>query len=91
MSYYEDYWTLMKHYGEDVDNARQNNRVSNYVSREETRRLEKVKKWREYQLIKFLLLYITVPMTILSLLAFTVPYIYIIVPVYQSDTCWEKF
>lgn len=82
---------MMKHYGEDADNARQNNRISNYIGREESRKLEKVKQWREYALIKFLLLYIIAPMSILSLLAFTVPYIYTIVPVYQSETCWQQF
>lgn len=30
-------------------------------------------------------------MTVISLLAFTIPYVYTIVPVYQSDTCWNQF
>lgn len=72
----------MKHYGEDVDNARNNNRVSNFMSREETRRLDKAKKWRENYLLKMMLLFVTLPLAVFSLIAFSIPYLYVFVPVY---------
>ena len=76
LSYYEDYWTLMKHYGENIDqtpNKPSYQRMSNFMSREEARRLEKAKKWRENSLIRFMSLYIILPLASLSFLSFIVP------------------
>lgn len=90
LSYYEDLWTLMKHYGDDIENPH-NNRASNFMSKEEAKRLEKAKKWTEKRLLKVMLIYITLPLFVLSLLAYWLPYIYTIVPVYESETCWMTF
>jgi hypothetical protein len=86
LSYYEDYWVLMKNLGEEAEN-----RVSAFMNREEAIRLEKIKKWRENSLIAFLMLNIILPLFVLSLIAFIIPYVYVIVPVYESDTCWDYF
>lgn len=38
-----------------------------------------------------MLAYLMLPLLALSLLAFSIPYVYTIVPVYQSETCWNSF
>lgn len=95
LSYYEDYWNLMKHYGEDIDNsmvaATGQNRVSNFMGREEQRRLDKARQWREKHLLRMIVLYITLPLLAFSLIAYTIPYVYTLVPVYESESCWNQF
>jgi hypothetical protein len=76
----------MKHFGEDSEN-----RISNFMNKEEAARLEKLRTWRERSLIAFLFINIIIPLLILSLIAFIIPYIYTIVPVYESDSCWDYF
>lgn len=86
LSYYEDYWVLMKHYGEESDM-----RVSHFMSKEEAIRLEKSRQWRENNLLMFLLINIACPLLVLSLMSFIIPYLYTIVPVYESQSCWDYF
>jgi hypothetical protein len=90
LSYYEDYWNLMKQYGDDIDNSI-NQRASNFISKEEKKRLEKAKQWREPILIKMLGFYIALPLLAFTVIAFAIPYVYTIVPVYESNTCWQSF
>ena len=86
LSLYEDYWVLMKHYGEASEQ-----RISNFMTKEEAIRLEKLKKWRENNLLLFLFFNLIVPLLFLSLVSFIIPYVYTIVPVYESQTCWTYF
>lgn len=81
----------MKHYGDELENQSTKKRASNFISGEEARRLEKAKKWRESYLLKVTLLYVTLPLFALSLIAYIIPYVYTIIPVYQSETCWFSF
>jgi hypothetical protein len=78
----------MKHYGAKVDIS---NRVSNFMSIEESKRLEKAKRWREQHLLYILLFYVSLPLIAFSILAFMIPYIYMFVPVDQSESCWNAF
>lgn len=86
LSYYKGYWLLMKHYGEESEVA-----MSNYLTKEENIMLSKSKKWRENSLIAFIIFNLLVPLFILSMLSFTTPYIYTIIPVYETQTCWNYF
>eukprot|EP00347_Sterkiella_histriomuscorum_P018057 403346954 len=86
LSYYEGYWLLMKHYGEESEV-----RMSNYLTKEENAMLQKSKQWRENSLIAFMIFNLMIPLIILSLISFLVPYIYTIIPVYDTDTCWTYF
>ena len=73
----------MKHYGEKADISNKSEmRVSNFMSREESKRLEKAKRWREQHLLYILFFYVSLPLIAFSFLAFMIPYIYMFVPVY---------
>ena len=61
------------------------------MNKEETIRLEKSRHWRENNLLSFLFLNLILPLFLLTLVSFLVPQIYTIVPVYESETCWEYF
>ncbi len=76
----------MKHYGEESEA-----RMSNYLTKEENIMLSKSKKWRENSLIAFIIFNLLVPLFILSMISFTTPYIYTIIPVYETQTCWNYF
>ena len=76
----------MKHYGEESEVA-----MSNFLTKEENIMLSKSKKWRENSLIAFIIFNLLVPLFILSMLSFTTPYIYTIIPVYETQTCWNYF
>ena len=39
----------------------------------------------------FLLINIACPLIVLSLMSFIIPYLYTIVPVYESQSCWDYF
>jgi hypothetical protein len=77
---------LMKHYGDESEV-----RMSNYLTKEENIMLSKSKQWRESSLIVFITFNLLLPLYILSLLSFTTPYIYTVIPVYETETCWNYF
>jgi hypothetical protein len=81
LSYYEDYWMLMKEYEESRDRE---TRVSNYLTKEEAQMLQKTRGWRENTLIAYLLVNCVLPLFALSLTSFVSPYVYTIVPVYET-------
>lgn len=86
LSYYEGYWLLMKHQGEDSEV-----RMSNYLTKEENLMLQKSKQWRENSLISFMIFNLMVPLFIISFMSFLSPYVYTIIPVYDTNTCWAYF
>ena len=53
--------------------------------------LSKSKKWRENSLISFMIFNLMVPLFLLSSLSFISPYLYVIIPVYDTRTCWNYF
>jgi len=61
------------------------------MSKEEAIRLDKSKKWRENNLIAFMIFNILLPLFVLSLVSFAIPYVFTIIPVYESGTCWLYF
>jgi hypothetical protein len=87
LSYYEDYWNAMKHFKEQADDMR----TSNLISQEERRNFDKAIKWREPHLLKLVLLFIALPLLVFSILAFLVPYVFTVVPVLESQSCWSYF
>lgn len=62
----------MKKFDED-HNTRANQRVSTFMNREEALRLEKARELRESVLIKKIALYLILPATVISIVAFFVP------------------
>ena len=54
------------------------------MNKEETKRLDKSKKWRENNLLSLMFINFVLPMILLSLFSFIIPYVYTIVPVYES-------
>lgn len=86
LSYYEGYWLLMKHYGEDSEI-----RMSNYLTKEENAMLSKSKQWRENSLIAFMIFNLIIPLLLLCFISFLSPYVYTIIPVYDTETCWQYF
>lgn len=86
LSYYEGYWLRLKNYEENEEV-----RTSNYLTKEENMMLSKSKKWRENQLISFMIFNLMVPLFLLSSISFISPYIYTIIPVYDTQTCWSYF
>ena len=63
-------------------------RISIYISKEEKRRLSKLRNWREENLVIHLGVNIGMPLLFLGLLAFVIPYVYMVVPVYHTSVCW---
>ena len=53
--------------------------------------LFKTKKLRENSLITLMMVNLMLPLFILSLLSFMSPQIYTIIPVYETQTCWNYF
>jgi len=86
LSYYEGYWLRLKNYEENEEV-----RTSNYLTKEENAMLSKSKKWRENSLISFMIFNLMVPLFLLSSLSFISPYLYVIIPVYDTRTCWNYF
>lgn len=77
----------MKHFKEQADDLR----TSNLISHEERKSFEKAVKWREPHLLKVVLLFIALPLLAFSILAFFVPYVFTVVPVLESQSCWNYF
>jgi len=77
----------MKHFKEQADDLR----TSNLISHEERKNFEKAVKWREPHLLKVIFLFIALPLLAFSILAFLVPYVFTVVPVLESQSCWSYF
>jgi hypothetical protein len=81
--YYEEYWQVMMSYTGE--------RLSTYISKEEKKRMRDLKQWREEKIILHFFFNLGVPLLIIAILAFMVPWIYAIAPVYEANICWDYF
>jgi hypothetical protein len=82
-AYFEEYWKIMSKFAGE--------RLSTFINTEERKRLRELKKLREKKLVLQLFLNVFIPLFILSLLSFIFPWIYTLIPVYESITCWAYF